>query len=43
VKGRPTSLRKESFTIPSLTSFGQDARGGLYAVSHRGVIYRIAG
>jgi glucose/arabinose dehydrogenase len=43
VKGRVTSFRKESFAIPLLSSFGEDARGALYAVSQRGVIYRIAG
>jgi hypothetical protein len=43
VKGKVTSLRKEGFTIPSLSSFGEDARGGLYAVSQGGTIYRIAG
>jgi glucose/arabinose dehydrogenase len=43
VKGKATSLRKEPFTVPSLSSFGEDARGGLYAVSQSGVIYRIAG
>jgi glucose/arabinose dehydrogenase len=43
VRGKKTGLRKERFTIPSLTSFGEDARGGLYAVSQGGLIYRIAG
>ena len=43
VKGKTTGFRKERFTVPSLTSFGEDARGGLYAVSQRGLIYRIAG
>jgi glucose/arabinose dehydrogenase len=43
VKGRMTGFRRERFTIPSLVSFGEDARGGLYAVSQRGQIYRIAG
>jgi glucose/arabinose dehydrogenase len=42
VKGRATGLRRETFTIPALTSFGEDARSGLYAVSGRGVLYRIA-
>jgi glucose/arabinose dehydrogenase len=40
-KGKAT-VRRERFTIPSLTSFGEDARGGLYAVSQRGTLYRIA-
>lgn len=43
VKGRATALRKEPFTIPALTSFGEDAAGGLYAVSGRGTLYRLAG
>ncbi|HEY7693789.1 MAG TPA: PQQ-dependent sugar dehydrogenase [Gaiellaceae bacterium] len=43
VKGKAASPRKESFTVPSLSSFGEDARGGLYAVSQGGTIYRIAG
>ena len=43
VKGKATGVRRETFRIPSLTSFGEDARGGLYAVSGSGVIYRIAG
>ena len=42
VKGRATGLRRETLTIPALTSFGEDARGGLYAVSGRGMLYRIA-
>jgi glucose/arabinose dehydrogenase len=43
VKGKMAGFRKERFVIPQLSSFGEDARGGLYAVSQRGVIYRIAG
>ena len=43
VNGRATGVRQEPFTIPSLASFGQDARGGLYAVSGDGTVYRIAG
>jgi glucose/arabinose dehydrogenase len=41
--GRPTGLRREAYKLPSLTSFGEDARGGLYAVTGSGLIYRIAG
>ena len=43
VKGKMTAFRREAFKIPSLSSFGEDARGGLYAVSQGGTIYRIAG
>jgi glucose/arabinose dehydrogenase len=43
VKGKVTSFRRERFSIPSLSSFGEDARGGLYAVSQAGTVYRIAG
>ena len=43
VKGKLTAFRKERFSIPSLSSFGEDSRGGLYAVSQSGTIYRIAG
>ena len=41
--GKPTGLRRETFKIAGLTSFGEDARGGLYAVSAAGLLYRIAG
>jgi glucose/arabinose dehydrogenase len=40
--GKATAVRKEPFTIPGLTSFGEDARGGLYAVSAGGTLLRIA-
>ena len=42
-RGKAVGVRREPFTIPGLTSFGEDARGGLYAVSERGTLYRIAG
>ena len=41
VKGKATGLRREAFKIASLTSFGEDAAGELYAVSHGGTIYRL--
>jgi glucose/arabinose dehydrogenase len=43
VRGKATSLRREPFRVRSLTSFGEDARGELYAVSHDGVVYRLSG
>jgi glucose/arabinose dehydrogenase len=43
VRGKATSLRREPFQVSQLTSFGEDARGELYAVSHDGVVYRLSG
>jgi glucose/arabinose dehydrogenase len=40
--GKATAVRREPFKIAGLTSFGEDARGGLYAVSEAGTLYRIA-
>ena len=40
--GKAVGVRIERFTIPSLTSFGEDAVGELYATSHEGVVYRIS-
>jgi hypothetical protein len=34
--------RRESARIPSLSSFGEDARGELYATSLEGTVYRFA-
>jgi hypothetical protein len=34
-------VRGESFSISSLSSFGEDAKGELYATSLDGVVYRL--
>ena len=39
--GKATSLRREPFRIPNVTSFGEDTAGELYGVSHGGTIYRL--
>jgi glucose/arabinose dehydrogenase len=39
--GKAVGLRREPFSVKSITSFGQDARGELYAVSQDGTIYRL--
>ena len=39
--GRARDLRREPFTVPSVSSFGEDARGELYAASFEGRIYRL--
>ena len=41
VKGRRLGLRREPFRVPALSSFGEGARGELYAVSLEGTIYRL--
>jgi glucose/arabinose dehydrogenase len=40
--GKATGVRVEPFTVPSLTSFGENAAGELFATSHDGVVYRIS-
>ena len=40
--GKATAVRVEPFEIPSLTSFGENAAGELFATSHEGVVYRIS-
>ena len=40
--GRASGFRREPITVPGLASFGEDARGELYAVSiNRGRVYRL--
>jgi glucose/arabinose dehydrogenase len=41
VRGRARDVRRESFSIPNVSSFGQDGAGELYAVSLRGTLYRL--
>ena len=41
VGGRARDVRQESFSIPSVSSFGEDGRGELYAVSLRGTVYKL--
>ncbi len=36
-----TGNRREKFKIATLTSFGEDTAGELYAVSGGGMIYRL--
>ncbi len=39
--GEATGVREEPFRVPSLSSFGEDARGELYLVSLEGSVYRL--
>ena len=41
VRGRATGIRREATGIGSLSSFGEDARGELYAVSLSGRLYKL--
>jgi glucose/arabinose dehydrogenase len=40
--GRATTLRKESFTVGGLSSFGEDGNGELYAVTLGGEYYKLS-
>ncbi len=42
VDGKAAGVRREPFEVSSISSFGEDARGELYLVSHEGDIYRLA-
>jgi len=39
--GRARSVRTEGFTLPSVSSFGEDARGELYAVTLNGRLWQL--
>ena len=41
-RGARGTVRRESFRVEQLSSFGEDARGELYAVSLSGTLYRLA-
>jgi glucose/arabinose dehydrogenase len=41
--GRATQVRRERIRVDGLSSFGEDARGELYATSLQGGVYRIRG
>src|SRR5215210_2307640 len=43
VGGQARDGRKESFTLSGISSFGEDARGELYAVTLNGRLWRLAG
>jgi glucose/arabinose dehydrogenase len=40
--GKASDVRRHSFRVDSLSSFGQGVGGQLYLVSHEGTIYRLA-
>jgi hypothetical protein len=42
-RGARPLVRKESFKVPNLSSFGEDAAGELYLVTLDGAVYRLAG
>jgi glucose/arabinose dehydrogenase len=42
VNGKATGDRRVGLTVPSLSSFGQDARGRVYATSLNGAVYRLS-
>ena len=41
VGGAARQIRPEPFTVQGLTSFGEDGKGELYAVSAAGALYRL--
>jgi glucose/arabinose dehydrogenase len=41
--GKATGIRRESIKVPSLSSWGLDGRGNLYATSLEGTVFRVSG
>ncbi len=41
--GKASTIRREPFKVPSLSSFGQDGNGELYVLSLSGGLFRLAG
>src|SRR5207244_10756245 len=41
--GKATDVRQEPLAVDSLSSFGEDARGELYATSLKGTVYQLTG
>jgi glucose/arabinose dehydrogenase len=41
-RGRAVAFRRERFSVPGLSSFGEGPRGELYLVSFTGVVWRLA-
>ena len=42
VNGKAVGDRRIGLTVPSLSSFGEDTRGRVYATSLNGVVYRLS-
>ena len=42
-RGKATGVRAEAIKVPSLSSWGLDTHGNLYAVSLAGTVYRVTG
>jgi hypothetical protein len=40
--GRAVGLKRHSFRVPQLSSFGENAAGELFLVSQAGTVYRLA-
>lgn len=42
VNGKARGIRREAFTVPGLSSFGESASGELYLIAHSGTVYRLS-